>query len=173
MFTIEPCCTQKHWLQLRNKIKDGRTVFFQGYGDFSLADLFPVVMQRYAETDILFVCPALPDRTAELLMKWLRKRWLTTNGRERMDVIHHLTIITDLNTKKSPVASGWLAKNPYPERLTLCNVQQNDTAIFLPDLVIAGNINLVPRGHFTAMVSGDKKFIENLKEAYTAQIASS
>ena len=165
MFTIEPCCTQKHWPAIRSKIKAGGTMMFQGYGDLSLNELLPVMMTRYSEADMIIVCPALKDAAASLLLQWMEKGWPDKKGGHQY-VIGHLTLVTDLGKKKSPAASAWVKGNPYPGRLTVCNVQQNDTCILLPDIAVHGAVNLVHGGHFTAIATTSPKLIASLRGVY-------
>ena len=169
MFLIEPCCTQKHWPQLREKVGANGTVPFHGYGDLSLEELFPVLMTRYSHTSMMFVCPTLPNSTAALLEKWLSKGWGSDDA--NINVISSMHLITDLRPKKSPTATKWAKENPFPGHLVLHNVQQNDTAILLPDIAIYGNINLVHNGHFTALVSTNPGFINNLWSTYEELIS--
>lgn len=166
MHLIQPCCTQRHWPELRSKLKDNGTAFFHGYGDLSLTELLPVILITYAETDMLLVCPTLPDHTAETLLYWLRRELTRMDGRSKFHVVRTLTIITNLSEKKSPLASTWLTNNPFPDRLTLCNKQQNDTALILPDLAIYGAFNLAYNGHFTAIATKNAGMIESLRSTY-------
>lgn len=166
MFVVEPCCTQKHWPSLRDKIGVDGTTMFHGYGDLALAELMPVMLTRYANVDMMIVCPALPDGAAELLMQWLHKKRTRIDGHGTIDTIAHLSLITDLRKKKSPIASGWQKENPFAGRLILHNIQQNDTCILLPDLAVYGNVNLIHNGHFTAIASTNQRFIKNLRETY-------
>ena len=166
MYLIEPCCTQKHWPALREKIKNGGTMMFHGYGDLSLHELMPVIMTRYSGADVTIVCPALKDPAAELLMKWMEKGWASPKGKGKLFAIRHLNIITDFSKKKSPIASVWQKENPYPDRMTVHNVQQNDTCILLPDLAIHGSLNLVHGGHFTAIATSSPRLIASLREVY-------
>jgi len=170
MFTIEPCCTQKQWPALRDRIGKDGTIMFHGYGDLSLEEMLPVVLTRYSGVEMILVCPSLPNTTAELLLKWLNKNWPTPNGAGTINVIAKLAIVADLRKKKSPIASSWLKENPFPERLFLHDVVQNDTALLLPDLAIHGNINLAYNGHFTAIASTNANFIANLRETYKSLI---
>ena len=170
MNIIEPCCTQKHWPALREKIGADGTTMFHGYGDLSLTELMPVMLTRYANVDMMLVCPTLPDGAAELLELWLHKKRTRMDGHGTVDTIAHLTIVSDLRKKKSPIASGWVKENPFPDRLILHNIQQNDTCILLPDLVVYGNLNLIHNGHFTALASTNQRFIKNLRETYQAII---
>lgn len=173
MFLIEPCCTQKHWPALRDRIGEDGTIMFHGYGDLSLAELLPVMLTRYSGADMTLVCPSLPNTTAELLLKWLKAAWAGDNGKGRASIISKLTVITDLRKKKSPVASGWVKNNPHPGRLIIHDVQQNDTVILLPDIAVHGALNLAHNGHFTAIASSNERFIANLRETYNALIKPS
>ena len=67
MLLVEPCCTQKHLLALRNKLGDGGTAFFHGYGDVSLSELLPSLLVRYSEADMVIVAPSIPDGAAETI----------------------------------------------------------------------------------------------------------
>jgi hypothetical protein len=64
------------------------------------------------------------------------------------------------------MASEWVKDNPYPERMTLKNVQQNDTAILLPDIALWGPMNLNYGGHFTALATKNARTIETLRGMY-------
>ena len=167
MFLIEPCCTQRHWPQLREKLGNGGTMFFHGYGDLSIAELLPVILTRYSETDMTIVCPALPDAAANVLQHWMDKKWGGSKN-----VLRHLTLITNLHNKKSPAASKWVKNNPWPDRLVPCNIQQNDTALLLPDIAIYGGLNMSHCGHFTALASTNAKVIENLRTTYRSLITN-
>jgi hypothetical protein len=166
MFQIEPCCTQKQWPALRDKIGAYGTRMFHGFGDLSIAELLPVALTRYADTPLLFVCPSLPNAAAEVLAQQLNKTIARRNGKGTMNVISRLTLITDLSKKKSPAASKWLTDNPYGDRLQAYNIQQNDTAIIFPDFAVWGNVNINYNGHFTALVTSNQRVINNLRETY-------
>ena len=160
MHIIEPCCTQKHWPEIRKKIGNDGTTFFHGYGDLSINELFPVLFVRYSGVNVTIVCPNLPNTAADILKHWM----------DKPGVISHLTVITNLNYKKSPNASKWVKENPWPERLKLHNVQQNDTAILLPDIAIYGAINMVNSGHFTALATTNQRVIRNLMSVYESLV---
>lgn len=166
MFLIEPCCTQKHLPELRSKLGVDGTTFFHGYGDLSLAEILPVLLTRYSETEIMIVAPSLPNGAAKVLKQILEKEWPTIDGKRKLNTIAHMTLVTDLRKSKSPMASAWLGENPYPERLILRNVQQGDTAIILPDIALFGNINLTYGGHFTAIATKRVQTIAALKSEY-------
>lgn len=171
MTLIEPCCTQKHWPEILRKAGNGSTTPFHGYGDLSISELFPVLLARYVETDMTMVCPVLPGAAVQVLKKWMEKSRSSADGKERLNVIRSLKLITDLRPKKSGEAAKWLKENPWPGRLTLCDVQQNDTAILLPDFAVFGNVNLAHNGHFVALASTSKGFINSLQQTYAALVS--
>lgn len=167
MHLIEPCCTQKHIARLRKALGEDGTDFFHGYGDLSLTEMLPVILMHYSgKADLLLVVPALPDTVTELLATWMRKQWMKIDGSGKVYVIGHLMLIADLRENKSPLASAWTKENPFPDRLTLRNVQQNDTAILLPDIALCGPINLTYGGHFAAMATKNARTIATLREMY-------
>lgn len=141
-------------------------MLFHGYGDLSLNELLPVVLLAYAETDMMLVCPTLPDRAAETLLYWLRRELPRMDGKSKFHVVKSLTLIANLSEKKSPLASTWLANNPFQGRLTLHNKQQNDTALILPDLALYGAFNLTHSGHFTAIATKNAGMIDSLRSTY-------
>ena len=166
MQLIEPCCAPKHLLALRGKLGNDGTAFWHGYGDLSLAELLPQMRKRYSETELLLVAPSLPDAAASVVQRMMKKQWLAADGKSKIDIIKHLTLITDLREARSPKASRWIEKNPFGERMTLRNVQQNDTAILLPDIAFVGNINLTYGGHFTALATKNAGAIKSLRSNF-------
>ena len=168
MQLIEPCCAPKHLLALRGKLGDGGTAFWHGYGDLSVAELLPPMLTRYSEVEMMIVAPRLPDAAARVIRRMLQKQWMTADGKGKIDVIKHLMLVTDLSEQRSPMAYGWTKEHPFGERLTLKNVQQNDTAILLPDIAFVGNINLSYGGHFTAIATKSAKTIAGLRSLYEA-----
>lgn len=114
----------------------------------------------------MLVAPALPDMAAEAVVKAMRRQFARMDGCGNVNAIAHLTLITDLSEKRSPQASTWLKDNPFGDRLTLHNVQQNDTAILLPDLALHGSINLTYGHHFTAMATKNARTIATLRSMY-------
>ena len=166
IYLIEPCCSQKHLRQLREGLGTDGTALFHGYGDLSLVELLPALLTHYSETDLMIVAPYLPDQTAEIVLKWAKKRWARMDGSGSMNVIAHLTLIADLSERRSPMASAWLKDNPLGERLTLRNVQQNDTAIIMPDMALYGPINMTYGHHFTAMATKNARTIAALRSMY-------
>lgn len=168
MLLIEPCCSQKHLRRLRESLGVDGTAFFHGYGDLSLSELLPPLLLNYSETELMVVTPCLPDMAAETIAKWMKKQWARMDGTGNVDVIARLTLITSLSEKRSPLASAWVKGKPFGDRLTLCDVQQNDTAILLPDLALYGPVNLTYGGHFTAMATKNARTIASLREQYEA-----
>lgn len=166
MHLIEPCCAPKHLLALRGKLGDKGTALWHGYGDLSLAELLPPMLTRYIEIEMMFVSPTLPDAAATVLERMMRKKRMKADGKGSFDVIRHLTLVSNLCEKKSPAASRWLEDNPFGERMTIRNVQQNDTAILLPDIAFVGNINLTYGSHFIAIATKDSRVIENFRNNY-------
>lgn len=164
MFVIEPCCTQKQLLALRSKLGVDGTTFFHGYGDLSLAELLPVLLTRYSEADVMIVAPSLPNGAAKVLRQMMDKQW--SDGKGVVNAIGHLTLVADLRKSKSPAASAWVQENPFKERLTLHDVQQNDTAIILPDIALYGSINLTYGGHFSGIATKRARTIESLRLMY-------
>jgi len=166
MYLIEPCCSHKHLLRVRDAIKDGGTTQFEGYGDMSLAELLPALMTRYSETKMVIVAPTIPDQAAEAIGKAMRRRLARIDGTGNMDVIRHLTIISDLDKRWSPLASTWTEVNPFGERLTLIGKYQTDTVILLPDFAITGPMNMRYGKHFVASATTDKERIADLWKKY-------
>lgn len=166
MILIEPCCTTKHWMAVRDSIGKNGTTLFEGYGDLSLAELLPAILTRYSETEMMLVAPSIPDQAASALKKWMRKQWARMDGKGKLDVISRLTIIADLSQEASPMASAWLTKNPFPGRLYLCDLQQSDTVILLPDLAIAGPVNMRYLKHFIATATTRPAHVSDLWARY-------
>ena len=166
MYLIEPCCSQKHLRYLREDLGEDGTAFFHGYGDLSLSELLPPLLLHYSETELMMVAPYLPDHAAETISKWMKKQWAKIDGTGNVNVIAHLTLITSLSEKRSPLASTWTQEQPFGDRLTLRDVQQNDTAIILPDIALWGAINLTYGGHFTAQATKNARTIATLRGEY-------
>lgn len=166
MMLIEPCCAPKHVGLLIDRLGDEGTIFFHGYGDLSMAELLPALLTRYYEVEMMLVVPSLPDNASEAVAKVMRRTRARMNGAGNMDVVRRLTIVADLSEKRSPMASTWVKKNPFPERLTLKGVQQNDTAILLPDMALVGPMNLTYGGHFTAVATKNASTVESLRKMY-------
>lgn len=164
MHLIEPCCAPKQLRALRGKIANGGTCFWHGYGDLSLTELLPHILTRYSEVEMLIATPALPRAAAVVIKQMMERTWMSMDGKSRIDNIGHLTLISDFGQKSAPTAYEWVKDNPFGERLTLKNVQQGDTAIILPDIAFFGNINLVYRGHFTALATTNTKIIDKVRQ---------
>lgn len=166
MTLIEPCCAPKHVSALIDRIGEGGTAMWHGYGDLSLSELLPAILQRYSETELLLVAPRLPDVAAEAVARCMRRQRMRADGLGKMHYVGHMTLVTDLTEKKSPAASLWLKDNPFGDRLSLRNVQQNDTAIVLPDIAFVGNMNMAYGGHFTAMATKNARTVDALRSIY-------
>ena len=163
---IEPCCAQKQLRELRNILEKEGTAQMEGYGDLSLTELLPALLTRYSNAEILIAAPSLPDQAAEIIATWMRKQWARMDGCGNVNVIARLTIISDLSEAASPDASAWLIDNPYGERLVLHNMQQDATAILLPDFAIEGPVNMRYGKHFTATAYGKRDDVEELWTKY-------
>ena len=166
MHLIEPCCAQRHVKELRSAIRNGGTAEFEGYGDMSLTELLPALLTRYSETELLIAAPSLPDQAAEVIGRWMNRQWSRADGQGRLDVIRRLTLIAGLSAEKSPTASLWLKDNPFGDRLTLVDKEQEDTVILLPDLAITGPVNLRYGHHFTAKAIGRPEDVAAIWEKY-------
>ena len=158
----------KHVMALRDAIGKSGTKNFEGFGDLSLTELLPALITRYSETDMMIVAPSLPDQAADIIKKVMRKQWARMDGKGKLDVIRHLTIIADMNPMKSPTASEWLQDNPFPGRLTLVDKSQEDTAILLPDFAITGPVNMRYGEHFVATATADSERLQELWKKFTS-----
>lgn len=167
MFLIEPCCSQKNLRDLRYTIKDGGTAQFEGYGDLSLAELLGPLVNHYNGTEMLIAAPSLPDQAAEAIDKWMRKQWARMDGKGKLDVIHHLTIVANLKKDISHYITSWLKDRPFGDRLTLINMEQEETAILLPDFAITGPVNMRYGHHFTATATTEPERVKALWEKWT------
>ena len=165
MFLIQPCCTQKLIPELRRKIGEGGTTLIHGYGDMSLSELLPVLLTRYTDVELMIVAPAVPDAAARVIAQ-VMDRMLPVTGGGQVPLIRRLTLIANLRKNSRYVSAGWLKENPWGERLEAHHVQQNDTAILLPDMGIVGAVNLSYNGHFTAMATRRARTIAQLRETY-------
>lgn len=166
MHIIEPCCAKKNLMAVRDAIGRNGMTLFEGYGDLSLTELLPALLTRYSETEMILVAPSLPDQAAGIVRRWMRRQWARMDGKGKLDVIRRLTIIADLSEEKSPAASGWLKANPFPGRLALCDIQQGETVILMPDFAIIGPVNMRYGSHFTATATSKKAHIDALWERY-------
>lgn len=162
MKLIEPCCANRHLMQLRDALKNGGTAEIEGYGDFSLTELLPALLTRYSETELLIVAPTFPDQATEIMQTWMHKQWARADGEGKLDVIRHLTLVGDMRKKKSPMAWRWTKENPFGERLTLVNCQQADTIILLPDFAITGPVNMRYGEHFVATATSEPERVAEL-----------
>jgi len=169
---IEPCCAPRHMLSVRDAIGTKGTMEIEGYGDLSLTELLPAILTRYAETELMIVAPTLPDQATEVIAAWMQKTWARMDGRGRLNVIARLTIVSDLSETASPDASAWLNENPYGERLVLHDMQQDATAILLPDFAIEGPVNMRYGKHFIAMAYGKREDVEGLWTKYRGMVGN-
>lgn len=163
---IEPCCAGQHMLSVRDAIGTKGTMEIEGYGDLSLTELLPVILTRYAETELMIVAPTLPDQATEVIATWMRRTIARMDGNGRLNYIRRLTIVSDLSEAASPDASAWLKDNPYGERLTLHDMRQDATAILLPDFAIEGPVNMRYGKHFIATAYGKREDVEGLWTKY-------
>lgn len=163
---IEPCCAQKQLRELRNILEKEGTAQMEGYGDLSLTELLPAMLTRYSNAEMLIAAPSLPDQAAEVIATWMLKQWARMDGCGNVNVVKRLTIVSDLSEAASPGASAWLQENPYGERLVLHDVQQDATAILLPDFAIEGPVNMRYGKHFIATAYGKREDVEGLWTKY-------
>ena len=145
MYLIEPCCSQKHLRQLRDGLGKDGTAFYHGYGDLSIVELLPPLLTHYSETDMMIVAPYLPDAVTEVISKWVKKQWARIDGSGNLNVISHLTLVSDFSERRSPMASEWVKDNPFGERMT---------------------VNLNYGGHFTALATKNARTIAALRSQY-------
>lgn len=163
---IEPCCARRHMLSVRDAIGTKGTMEIEGYDDLSLTELLPAILTRYAETEMMIVAPSLPDQATEVIATWMRRTIARMDGNGRLNYIRRLTIVSDLSEAASPDASAWLKENPYGERLVLHDIQQDGTAILLPDFAIEGPVNMRYGKHFIATAYGKHEDVEKLWSKY-------
>lgn len=163
---IQPCCAQKQLRELRNILEKEGTAQMEGYGDLSLTEILPALLTRYSNAEMLIAAPSLPDQAAEIIATWMQKQWARMDGCGNVNVIAHLTIVSDLSEAVSPDASAWLKENPYGERLVLHDMRQDATAILLPDFAIEGPVNMRYGKHFTATAYGKREDVEELWTKY-------
>lgn len=156
---------------LRDKIGKSGTMDFEGFSDLSLTELLPAILTRYSEAEMVIVAPAIPDQAAEIITAWMDRQWSRSDGRGKLSVIRHLTIIADFGRWKSPMASQWLKDNPFGERLTLIDRRQDDTIILLPDFAIDGPVNMRYGRPFTATATTDQERVKALWDKYTEKPA--
>lgn len=166
MHLIQPCCAPKHLRELRDAIAKGGTKQFEGYGDLSLTELLPALLLRYSETEMMIVAPALPDQAAEIIDKWMRKQWARMDGKGKLDVISHLTVVARLEKDRSHYITAWVKEQPFGDRLTLVDTEQEDTAILLPDFAITGPVNMRYGYHFEATATTEAEKVRALWEKY-------
>ena len=144
----------------------GGTAEFEGYGDLSITELLPPLVNHYNGTVLVIVAPSLPDQAANVIEACMRKEWAVVDGSGKIPAVRHLTIVTDLSKEKSPMASQWLKGNPFGGRLTLVDKIQDDTVILLPDFAVTGPVNMRYGEHFTATATTDPRRLQALHRQY-------
>ena len=147
---IKPCCAPRQMSELRASISKGGSVEFMGYGDLSLTELLPAILTRYGDMELLIAAPSVPDQAAEVIARWMDRKWSRADGQGRIDAVGHLTLVADLSPEKSPKASQWLEDSPWGQRLTAVDTVQEDTVILLPDFAVTGPVNMRYGHNFTA-----------------------
>ena len=172
MQIIEPCCTRKHLLSLREELGKSGTTLFECFGDMSITELMPALMTRYSETEMLIAAPELPDRAADAITHWMRKQWARMDGKGKLDVISRMTLVADLSPEKSPASAGWLQDNPFGQRMTLVNRRQSQHVILLPDIAILNFMNLRYGSHFIATATTKPALVQDLWKKWRRIIES-
>lgn len=162
MKIIEPCCAVKQFLELRNAIGKNSTTMFEGFGDLSLTELLPALLTRYSGTRLLIAAPQLPEQATDIISKWMKKTWMSADGKGRLDVIRELVLITPQNKRKSPEVCAWQKENPFPGRLRIVDKLMLETVILLPDLAILGPVNMQYGSHFYATVTSRPGHVDQL-----------
>lgn len=145
--------------------KAGRTEF-RGFGDMSLTELLPALLTRYCETEMMIVAPSLPDQAAEVIRTWMRRQMASMDGKGQLDYVARMTIVADLSEEKSPMASEWVKSNPFGERMLLVDRAQEDTVLLLPDIAIAGPVNMRYGYEFVCRVTTFQEEVDSLWKQY-------
>lgn len=166
MYLIQPCCAKRNLRELRDSIAKGGTKQFEGYGDLSLTELLPALLLRYDGVNLMIIAPSLPDQAAEIIDVWMRRQWASKDGKGKLDVIGHLTIMARLEKESSATITDWIEQRPFGDRLTLIDQEQEDTAILLPDFAITGPVNMRYNKHFTAEATTDMEKVKALWERF-------
>lgn len=168
MHLIQPCCAKKDLRELRESIAKGGTKEFEGYGDLSLTELLPALLLRYDGVEMMIVAPSLPDQAADVITRWMNRQWARRDGKGKLDVIGHLTIIAKLDKDSSHYITTWLKDKPFGDRLTLVDIDQEETAILLPDFAITGPINMRYGNHFVATATTESQKVAELWKKFRA-----
>lgn len=141
-----------------------------GYGDMTLCELLPVMLERYAECEVMVAVPTLPPQLREVLDRWTRQTW-----GDGSRAVARIWVITDARESKSPGAAEW----SRDAGVAMASCQQNDTTVvvrgrgsrvesqgsrgegreFGEDVMVMGAVNVRPSGMFTAVVTKDEKMI--------------
>lgn len=172
MKLIEPCCSQRHVPELLSLLEDSDPLFFQGFGDLSLSDLLSPLLSGISLSDVLLMCPTLPSPIHPFLRSWYLKRWSTGDSSDGTPPIASLTIVTDCRSSRSGDIRAWrdsLIQDGLPcQSVALSHYVQNDTCLIVNDLLIYGNMNIVPRNPFSAIVTRSPHLVSE----YRARIDS-
>ena len=165
-YLLEPCCIQRQLSDLCRAIKDGGEAEFNYYGDLSLTELLPALLERYNKTRLLIVAPSIPDTAAEVIASWARRQWKRMDGSGSFYALQHITIVTSLAA--SPAVGSWLEKNLFGDRLTVVDANQGEHIIALHNLAISGFRNMRYGENGTAVITTEPEKIESLWEKYEA-----
>lgn len=166
MHIIQPCCTKKNLLAVREAVGGNGTTLFKGFGDLSLTELLPAILTRYSETEMMIVAPSIPDQAADIIKRWMKRQWARQDGKGKLNVIGHITIAADLSEEASPVASQWVRENPFDGRMTLVDRKTADTAILLPDMAIVGPVNMRYDKPFIATLTTGSQHVADIWEHF-------
>ena len=164
MNLLEPCCIQRQLSDLCRAIKDGGEAEFNYYGDLSLTELLPALLERYNKTKLLIVAPSIPDTAAEVIASWARRQWKRMDGSGSFYALQHITIVTSLAA--SPAVGSWLEKNLFGDRLTVVDANQGEHIIALHNLAISGFRNMRYGENGTAVITTEANKIQALWEKY-------
>lgn len=165
MHIIEPCCSNKHLRQLRERIGSDGTEEFMGYGDMSITELLPAMVTYYTQTRLLIAAPSIPDQAAEAIAWVMRRSLARMDGKGNVDVVTRLTIVTDM--ERSPMVRLWLKDDTFKGRLRVIDVKQEDTAILLPNFAVSGPVNMRYGYEFIATATTNAETIEKLWEKFS------
>lgn len=165
MHIIQPCCSNKHLRQLRERIGSDGTEEFMGYGDMSITELLPAMVTYYTGTRLLIAAPSIPDQAAEAIAWVMRRSLARMDGKGNVDVVACLTIVADLS--KSPMVRLWLKDDTFKGRLRVIDCRQEDTAILLPDFAVSGPVNMRYGYEFIATATTNAETIEKLWEKFS------
>ena len=169
-YLLEPCCIQRQLSDLCRAIKGGGTAEFKYYGDLSLTELLPALLERYNKTELLIVAPSIPDTAAEVIASWARRQWKRMDGSGSFYALQHVTIVTSLAA--SPAVGSWLEKNLFGDRLTVVDANQGEHIIALHNLAISGFRNMRYGENGTAVATTEPEKVKELWSKYQAERTS-